>query len=152
MARRRRRDLQRSDIEGLEYFDALAPLLARLKDIGTERDRAGNRQLFFDQYISLLLLYFFSPTITSLRTLQQASTLEAVQRRLGIRATSLGSFSEAARLFDAERPAPNPARTGRQGRADYQRAGCSTVAPSHSRGRQYLSCVSSHGLGPLERL
>ena len=101
MARRRRRDLQPSDIEGLEYFDALAPLLARLKDIGTERDSAGNRQLFFDQYISLLLLYFFSPTITSLRALQQASTLEAVQRRLGIRATSLGSFSEAARLFDA---------------------------------------------------
>src|SRR5271157_2969117 len=48
MARRRRRDLQPSDIEGLEYFDALAPLLARLKDIGTERDSAGNRQLFFD--------------------------------------------------------------------------------------------------------
>jgi hypothetical protein len=81
--------LQPSDIEGLEYFDALAPLLARLKDIGTERDSACNRQLFFDQYISLLLLYFFSPTITSLRALQQASTLEAVQRRLGIRATSL---------------------------------------------------------------
>jgi len=102
MARRRRRDLRPSDIEGLEYFDTLAPLLARLKDIGTQRDRAGNRQLFYDQYVSLLLLYFFSPTITSLRGLQQATTLEAVQRRLGIRAMSLGSFSEAARLFDAE--------------------------------------------------
>jgi hypothetical protein len=102
MARPRRRDLQPSDIEGLEYFDMLAPLLAQLRDVGTRRDRAGNRQLFYDQYISLLLLYFFSPTITSLRALQQASTLEAVQRRLGIRATSLGSFSEAARLFDAQ--------------------------------------------------
>jgi Transposase DDE domain len=102
MARRRRRVLQPSEIEGLEYFDTLVPLLARLRDIGTQRDRAGNRQLFFDQYISLLLLYFFSPTITSLRGLLQASTLETVQRRLGIRATSLGSFSEAARLFDAE--------------------------------------------------
>jgi Transposase DDE domain len=102
MARARRRSLQPSDVEGLEYFDTLIPLLARLKDIGTERDRAGNRQLFYDQYVCLLLLYFFSPTITSLRALQQASTLEAVQRRLGIRATSLGSFSEAARLFDAE--------------------------------------------------
>ena len=101
MARPRRRALQPSDIEGLEYFDTLVPLLARLKDIGTQRDRAGNRQLFYDQYVCLLLLYFFSPTITSLRALQQASTLEAVQRRLGIRATSLGSFSEAARLFDA---------------------------------------------------
>jgi len=102
MARPRRRALQPSDIEGLEYFDTLVPLLARLKDIGTQRDRAGNRRLFYDQYIGLLLLYFFSPTITSLRGLQQATTLEAVQRRLGIRATSLGSFSEAARLFDAE--------------------------------------------------
>jgi Transposase DDE domain len=101
MARQRRRALQPSDIEGLEYFDTLVPLLARLRDFGTERDRSGNRQLFYDQYVGLLLLYFFSPTITSLRALQQASTLEAVQRRLGIRATSLGSFSEAARLFDA---------------------------------------------------
>jgi hypothetical protein len=102
MAQRPRRDLQPGDIEGLDYFDALIPLLARLKDVGTKRDRAGNRQLFYDQYISLLLLYFFSPTITSLRALQQASTLEAVQKRLGVRATSLGSFSEAARLFDAK--------------------------------------------------
>jgi len=101
MARQRRRSLRPSDIEGLDYFDTLIPLLARLKDVGTERDRAGNRQLFYDQYVCLLLLYFFSPTITSLRALQQASTLDAVQRRLGIRATSLGSFSEAARLFDA---------------------------------------------------
>ena len=102
MARRPQRDLQPSDIEGLEYFDTLVPLLARLRDFGTRRDRAGNRQLFYDQYVGLLLLYFFSPAITSLRALQQASTLEAVQRRLGIRATSLGSFSEAARLFDAK--------------------------------------------------
>ena len=102
MAKQRRRALQPSDIEGLEYFDTLVPLLARLRDFGTERDRSGNRQLFYDQYVCLLLLYFFSPTMTSLSALQQASTLEAVQRRLGIRATSLGSFSEAARLFDAK--------------------------------------------------
>ena len=60
MARPRRRALQPSDIEGLEYFDTLVPLLAQLKDIGTQRDRAGNRQLFYDQYVCLLLLYFFS--------------------------------------------------------------------------------------------
>jgi len=98
----RRRDLDPDEIEGLEYFDTLVPLLARLKDVGAKRDRAGNRQLFYDQYISLLLLYFFNPTITSLRGLQQASTLETVQRRLKIRPTSLGSFSEAARVFDAQ--------------------------------------------------
>lgn len=101
MARRPRAKPTESDLEGLEYFDLLMPLLTRLRAVGTQRDRAGNRQLFYDQYVCLLLLYFFSPTITSLRALQQASTLEAVQRRLGIRLTSLGSFSEAARLFDA---------------------------------------------------
>jgi hypothetical protein len=98
----RRKDLDPGEIEGWEYFDSLVPLLARLKDIGTKRDKASNRLLFYDQYISLLLLYFFNPTITSLRGLQQASTLEVVQRRLGIRPTSLGSFSEAARVFNAE--------------------------------------------------
>ncbi|MBS0262977.1 MAG: IS4 family transposase [Planctomycetes bacterium] len=67
-----------------------------------ERDRAGNRRLFFDQDVCLLLLYFFNPAITSLRGLQQASTLETGQRCLGIRATSLGSFSETARVFDAK--------------------------------------------------
>ena len=102
MARPRRRDLQPSDIEGLEYFDTLAPCWRDSRTSAPSVIRAGNRQLFYDQYVCLLLLYFFSPTITSLRALQQASTLEAVQRRLGIRATSLGSFSEAARLFDAE--------------------------------------------------
>jgi hypothetical protein len=98
----RRKDLDPGEIEGWEYFDSLVPLLARLKDIGTKRDKASNRLLFYDQYISLLLLYFFNPTITSLRGLQQPSTLEVVQRRLGIRPTSLGSFSEAARVFNAE--------------------------------------------------
>jgi DDE family transposase len=100
--RSRRKDLDPGEIEGWEYFDSLVPLLARLKDIGTKRDKASNRLLFYDQYISLLLLYFFNPTITSLRGLQQASTLEVVQRRLGIRPTSLGSFSEAARVFNAD--------------------------------------------------
>ena len=63
----RRRKLDPSEIEGWEYFDTLVPLLARLKGIGTKRDKAGNRQLFYDQYISLLLLYFFNPVITSLK-------------------------------------------------------------------------------------
>jgi len=98
----RRRGLDPSELEGWEYFDTLVPLLARLKHIGAERDKAGNRVLFYDQYVCLLLLYFFNPVITSLRGLQQASTLEVVQRRLGIRPTSLGSLSEAPGVFDAE--------------------------------------------------
>lgn len=78
------------------------PLLAPLHDLGVERDRAGNRRLFFDQYASLILLFFFNPTVTSLRGLQQASCLSKVQKKLGCSRTSLGALSEAAHVFGPE--------------------------------------------------
>jgi len=90
------------NIQGLKYFSALSALLERLRDVGTARDKAGNRDLFCDQYVSLILLYFFDPTLTSLRGIQAASQLQKVQQTLGCRPTSLGSFSEASRVFDAE--------------------------------------------------
>jgi hypothetical protein len=89
------------DLQAFKYFDLLQPLLQKLHDAGTERDRAGNRELFFDQYGSLILLYFFNPVLTSLRGIQQASGFRKVQRELGVAKTSLGSLSEAARVFDA---------------------------------------------------
>jgi hypothetical protein len=89
------------DLKGFKYFKLLNPLLERLHDVGTARDTAGNRQLFFDQYAALFLLYFFNPILTSLRGLQQASLLDKVCDRLGSSPTSLGSLSEAARVFDA---------------------------------------------------
>ena len=89
-------------IQGLKYFSALSSLLKRLRGVGTARDKAGNRDLFCDQYVSLILLYFFNPTLTSLRGIQAASQLQKVQKTLGCRPTSLGSFSEASRVFDAE--------------------------------------------------
>ncbi|MGH8059526.1 MAG: hypothetical protein ACREOH_20195 [Candidatus Entotheonellia bacterium] len=67
------------DLQGFKYFRLLGPLLDHLHAAGTERDRAGNRQLFCDQYATLLLLYFFSPIVTSLRGLQQGTTLAKVQ-------------------------------------------------------------------------
>ena len=88
-------------LQGFKYFRVLAPLLAHLRPVGTERDRAGNRQLFYDQYASLLLLYFFHPVVTSLRGLQQTTTLAKVQERLGVHPTSLSTLSEAAYVFDA---------------------------------------------------
>jgi hypothetical protein len=50
----------------------------------------------------LLLLGLFNPVVDSLRGLQQASELESVQKRLDLSRVSLGSFSEASRVFDAE--------------------------------------------------
>jgi hypothetical protein len=90
------------NIRGLKYFQQLQPLLAQLHGVGTDSDRSGNRQLFFDEYAALILLFFFNPSLGSLRALQQASGLDKVQNKLGCRRTSLGSLSAAARDFDAE--------------------------------------------------
>ena len=89
------------NLQGCKYFRVLGPLFAHLRTVGTERDSAGNRQLFSDQYATLVLLYFFHPTVTSLRGLQQTTELTKVQERLGVRRTSLGALSEAAQVFDA---------------------------------------------------
>lgn len=89
-------------VEGLKYFTLIDGLLERLRPVGCERDVAGNRQLYYDQYAALLLLYFFNPAVTSLRGIRQFSTLEKVQRLCGVKETSLGSLSEAARVFDPQ--------------------------------------------------
>jgi len=101
MAAPKRAPVTAHDLQGFKYFRLLGPLLDHLHTAGTERDRAGNRQLFYDQYATLLLLYFFSPIVTSLRGLQQATTLAKVQQRCDIRPTALGTLSEAAQVFDA---------------------------------------------------
>src|SRR5262247_4128708 len=93
--------LSEETLQGFKYFRLLGPLCAHLHHAATERDRAGNRQLFYDQYASLLLLDFFHPVVTSLRGLQQTTTLATVQARLGVRQTSLSARSEAAYVFDA---------------------------------------------------
>src|SRR5437588_3539474 len=102
MAAQRRAEITAKDLQGFKYFRQLLPLLERLHLRGTERDRAGNRLLFYDQYTALLLLYFFNPVLTSLRGVQQASGLAKVQKLLGVRRTSLGSLSEATGVFAAE--------------------------------------------------
>jgi hypothetical protein len=89
-------------IQGLKYFRPLTAILEKLHGVGAERDRAGNRTLHFDHYASLLLLYFFNPTLTSLRGIQQASQLKNVQKALGCQRTSLGSLHEASEIFDAD--------------------------------------------------
>ncbi len=103
MAGTTRAEVTEKDVAGLKYFDKLAPLLERLHDDACQRDKAGNRQLHFDQYTMLVLLFLFNPIVGSLRAIEQASGLKKVQRRLGCSQTSATSLSEASRLFDAER-------------------------------------------------
>jgi hypothetical protein len=103
VSRKKRDRIKSQDITGLKYFDKLAPLLERLHEVGCQRDKAGNRELHYDQYCLLILLYLFNPVVTSLRGMQQASELEKVQHKLGCSRAALGSLSEAATVFDSER-------------------------------------------------
>lgn len=102
MAAKRLLPITDKDLQGLKYFKVLGTLLDRLHDNATARDRAGNRQLFYDQYACLLLLFFFNPVVKSLRGIQQASTLDKVQRLFGCNRVSRGSLGEASRVFDPE--------------------------------------------------
>ena len=88
-------------VRGAKYLDKVFGLLAKLRDDGCARDRAGNRTLFYDRYAALVLLSMFSPAMDSLRAIQEASALKKVQKLFGTdRRFSLGSLSEAARVFD----------------------------------------------------
>jgi hypothetical protein len=95
--------IREEDITGLKFSDKLKPLLERLHGVGCRRDAAHNRELHYDQYCMLALLFLFNPIVTSLRGLQQASELKKVQKKLGCPRTSLGSLSESVTVFEPER-------------------------------------------------
>ena len=57
MAGRRKREIRDHDVQGLKFLRKIRPLLSRLRKVGTERDRAGNRRLFMDQYCARILIY-----------------------------------------------------------------------------------------------
>lgn len=87
-------------LRSVRMIKPLRRLLAQIHRAGTQRDRAGNRRFYYDHYLSLLLLYFVNPSLTSLRALQNASNWAKVRKRLGIPRVSLGSLSESVQVFD----------------------------------------------------
>jgi|HubBroStandDraft_6_1064221.scaffolds.fasta_scaffold238789_1 hypothetical protein len=88
------------NLRGVKQLRRVATLLSSLHQAGCGRDRADNRELHFDDYVLLILLYLFNPLIDSMRTLQKVSELPEIQARLGVKRFSLGSFSESCRVFD----------------------------------------------------
>jgi hypothetical protein len=102
VAGKKRADILEKDLQGFKHFKLLMPVLEKLQNHACERDLAGNRRLHYDQYAALILLYFFNPIVTSLRGIRQTSELKKVQRMLKCPRASLGSLSEAARVFDAD--------------------------------------------------
>jgi hypothetical protein len=102
MGTAKRADVREEQLTGFKYFDRIDSLFQRLRESGCERDSAGNRSLHFDQFCSLVLLYLFNPVVVSLRSLQQASELKKVQKKLGCARASLGSLSESSHVFEPE--------------------------------------------------
>lgn len=93
-------DITLDRLRGMRQLRRVAGLLGVLHRAGCDRDKADNRELHFDDYVLLLLLYLFNPLIDSMRTLQKVADLPEVQKRLGIKRFSLGSFSESCRVFE----------------------------------------------------
>ena len=125
MAGKKRDKIKTKDLRGFKYFKVLAGLLDSLHEAACQRDRAHNRILHMDQYMTLLLMYMFNPICSSLRAIREASDLKKVQRVLGVPRAALGSLSEAARVFDSDllvgvigqlvrqlKPIPHDARLG----------------------------------------
>ena len=98
--------LGEKDIVCLGHLKRVFTLLDSLREIGCERDRAGNRQLHFDDYVKLVLLYVWNPAIQSMHDLQQAVGLPRIAKALGVKRFSAGSFSESVRLFDPDQLKP----------------------------------------------
>ncbi len=95
--------LNAKSLRGWKYLRLLHPLFARLHNVGTKRDRAGNRILHFDHYCALVLLTMFNPMVRSLSSIQRMSRLKKVQKKLGCPPTSKASLSESVAVFEPER-------------------------------------------------
>jgi len=85
-----------TDLHGFKFLKRMRRMMAALRPCAAHR----NRLLHYDEYATMVLLYFFSPAIESLRDLQQASGFDKVKKALGVRRMSLGSMSESVRVFD----------------------------------------------------
>ena len=87
-----------SHVQGGQWIARIMRLLAPLHDHCPD----PKRTLHYDEYCAWLLIYFFTPVLTSMRGLQEASDIEPLRRRLGLPRFSLGSFSEAGNVFDPQ--------------------------------------------------
>jgi hypothetical protein len=98
--------LTEKDILCLSHLQRAFVLLDRLHEVGCGRDKAGNRELFFDDYCKLVLLHTWNPLIQSVQDLQQVVGLDKVAKALGVKRFSSGSFSESVRVFEPEKLKP----------------------------------------------
>ena len=95
-----RKPLTDKDILCLGHLQRTFVLLDALHDVGCGRDKAHNRELFFDDYCKLVLVHVWNPLIESIHDLQQVVGLPKVAKALGVKRFSAGSFSESVAVFE----------------------------------------------------
>ncbi len=99
MSRPKNPKIRAKDLQGFKLLDPLKNFLPDLRKVGEH----PNREFTFDRYLLLMLLYFFTPALTGLRSAHRATGLKKVQRTLDLKGPiSLGSLSEAAHAFAPE--------------------------------------------------
>jgi hypothetical protein len=96
------KDVEEKDIQGGKLVRRFLALITRIRAVGESERRDPRRNLDLEQLAGHLLFYFFSPVLTSLRSIQRASELKKVQALLGCGRVALGSLSEANSVFDPE--------------------------------------------------
>ena len=67
-----------------------------------KQGRGRPRQLTYERYAALLLLQYYSPSLTTLRSIQRATKFRKVRKIIGCPRVSLGALSEASKVFDPE--------------------------------------------------
>lgn len=100
--RKKKDPIRGKDLQGLKYIEKFLHLFERFHHVNAHH----NRELYFDQYITLILLYFFNPVLTSLRSIQQSSHIDKVKKAVGIKGVGLSTLSDAGNVFDAKLIAP----------------------------------------------
>jgi len=83
------RKIDPKQVGGIKRLRHLLPLLVGLRDVGCERDSAGNRQLYFDEYVTLVLRCVINPILDSVRAgssyvcrMKENSVFEVIEERL----------------------------------------------------------------------
>lgn len=93
-----------SHLQGFKLLDRFREIFAELDGRRTKPTRELDPRRKFEaaDYFSMVLFTLLNPVVDTMRGLCAASKLEEYQRRTGLPAVSLGSFSEAQSVFDPE--------------------------------------------------
>ena len=84
---------------GGKFVRLLETQLQQLRDESAH----GNRELFLDDVFVVYLLAFFTPTVRSLRTIEDFSQTRQVQKHLSVPKICRSTLSDFHRLVDLER-------------------------------------------------